>query len=282
MSSRYAEVHARSLSDPESFWAEAAEAVHWTKRWERMLDDSNPPSYRWFTGGELNTCYNALDLHVENGRGDQAALIYDSPVTDTRRRYTYAGLRDEVARFAGVLAGLGVGRGDRVIVYMPMVPEAIIAMLACARLGAVHSVVFGGFASNELAVRIDDATPVAIVSASCGVEPGRVVEYKPLLDGERSVGKRGREAPAETPFVAAIETNEEGHHSEACPCDASDSTDAGTATQVALGSSGDQETFCAELHAHARIGGHPADAHRSRAGAGDADSETRWPTALRA
>ena len=183
MPSRYAELHARSLSDPDSFWAEAAEAVHWTKRWERVLDDSNPPSYRWFTGGELNTCYNALDLHVENGRGRQAALIYDSPVTGARRRYTYAELRDEVARFAGVLAGLGVGRGDRVIVYMPMVPEAIIAMLACARLGAVHSVVFGGFASNELAVRIDDATPVAIVSASCGVEPGRVVEYKPLLDG---------------------------------------------------------------------------------------------------
>ena len=183
MPSRYAELHARSLSDPESFWAEAAEAIHWTKRWERVLDDSNPPSYRWFTGGELNTCYNALDLHVENGRGDQAALIYDSPVTDTGRRYTYAELRDEVARFAGVLAGLGVGRGDRVIVYMPMVPEAIIAMLACARLGAVHSVVFGGFASSELAMRIDDATPVAIVSASCGVEPGRVVEYKPLLDG---------------------------------------------------------------------------------------------------
>ena len=183
MPSRYAELHARSLSDPESFWAEAAEAIHWTKRWERVLDDSNPPSYRWFTGGELNTCYNALDLHVENGRGDQAALIYDSPVTDTGRRYTYAELRDEVARFAGVLAGLGVDRGDRVIVYMPMVPEAIIAMLACARLGAVHSVVFGGFASSELAMRIDDATPVAIVSASCGVEPGRVVEYKPLLDG---------------------------------------------------------------------------------------------------
>ena len=183
MPSRYAELHARSLSDPESFWADAAEAIHWTKRWERVLDDSNPPSYRWFTGGELNTCYNALDLHVENGRGDQAALIYDSPVTDTGRRYTYAELRDEVACFAGVLAGLGVGRGDRVIVYMPMVPEAIIAMLACARLGAVHSVVFGGFASSELAMRIDDATPVAIVSASCGVEPGRVVEYKPLLDG---------------------------------------------------------------------------------------------------
>ena len=183
MSGRYADVHARSLSDPESFWAEAAEAIHWTKRWDGVLDDSNPPSYRWFTGGELNTCYNALDVHVENGRGDQRALIYDSPVTGTKRTYTYNELREEVARFAGVLAGLGVGKGDRVIVYMPMVPEAIVAMLACARLGAVHSVVFGGFAANELAVRIDDATPSAIVSASCGIEPGRVVHYKPLLDG---------------------------------------------------------------------------------------------------
>ena len=183
MSGRFAEVHARSLSDPESFWAEAAEAIHWTKRWDRVLDDSNPPSYRWFTGGELNTCYNALDLHVETGRSDQPALIYDSPVTGSKRTYTYSELRDEVARFAGVLAGLGVGKGDRVILYMPMVAEAIIAMLACARLGAVHSVVFGGFAANELAVRIDDATPVAIVSASCGIEPGRVIEYKPLLDG---------------------------------------------------------------------------------------------------
>ena len=183
MSGRFADVHARSLSDPESFWAEAAAAIHWTKRWERVLDDSNPPSYRWFTGGELNTSYNALDLHVESGRGDQPALIHDSPVTGTQRTYTYGELRDEVARFAGVLAGLGVGKGDRVIIYMPMVAEAIITMLACARLGAVHSVVFGGFASNELAVRIDDATPVAIVSASCGIEPGRVVEYKPLLDG---------------------------------------------------------------------------------------------------
>ena len=183
MSGRFAEVHARSLSDPESFWAEAAEAIHWTKRWDRVLDDSNPPSYRWFTGGELNTCYNALDLHVETGRGDQPALIYDSPVTGSKRTYTYTELRDEVARFAGVLAGLGVRKGDRVILYMPMVAEAIIAMLACARLGAVHSVVFGGFAANELAVRIDDATPVAIVSASCGIEPGRVIEYKPLLDG---------------------------------------------------------------------------------------------------
>ena len=183
MSGQYAAAYARSLSDPDSFWGEAAESIHWTRRWERVLDDSNPPMYRWFTGGELNTCYNALDVHVETGRGDQPALIYDSPVTATSRTYTYAALRDEVARFAGVLAGLGVGKGDRVIVYMPMVPEALIAMLACARLGAVHSVVFGGFAANELAVRIDDATPAAIVTASCGIEPGRVVEYKPLLDG---------------------------------------------------------------------------------------------------
>ena len=183
MSSRYDEIHARSLSDPESFWGEAAEAIHWTKRWDRVLDDSNAPSGGWFIGGELNTCYNALDVHVENGRGGQRALIYDSPVTGSARTYTYNELRDEVARFAGVLAGLGVGRGDRVIVYMPMVPEAIVAMLACARIGAVHSVVFGGFAANELAVRIDDATPAAIVSASCGIEPGRVVHYKPLLDG---------------------------------------------------------------------------------------------------
>ena len=183
MSGQYAAAHARSLSDPDAFWGEAAESIHWTRRWDRVLDDSNPPMYRWFTGGELNTCYNALDVHVETGRGAQLALIYDSPVTATSRTYTYAELRDEVARFAGVLAGLGVGKGDRVILYMPMVPEAFIAMLACARLGAVHSVVFGGFAANELAVRIDDATPVAIVSASCGIEPGRVVEYKPLLDG---------------------------------------------------------------------------------------------------
>ena len=183
MSGQYAAAHARSLSDPDAFWGEAAESIHWTRRWDRVLDDSNPPMYRWFTGGELNTCYNALDVHVETGRGAQLALIYDSPVTATSRTYTYAQLRDEVARFAGVLAGLGVGKGDRVILYMPMVPEAFIAMLACARLGAVHSVVFGGFAANELAVRIDDATPVAIVSASCGIEPGRVVEYKPLLDG---------------------------------------------------------------------------------------------------
>jgi propionyl-CoA synthetase len=180
--SRYDDVYERSINDPEAFWAEAAEAVHWYKTWDKVLDDSNKPFYRWFAGAEVNTCYNALDVHVENGRGDQPALIYDSPVTDTKKTFTYRELTDKVATFAGVLAAAGVGKGDRVIVYMPMIPQAAVAMLACARLGAVHSVVFGGFAANELAVRIDDAQPKVIVSASCGIEPGRIVEYKPLLD----------------------------------------------------------------------------------------------------
>ena len=180
--SRFDEVQGRSLSDPEGFWGEAAEGLHWDKRWDRVLDDSKAPLYRWFSGGRLNTCYNALDRHADGGRGDQAALIYDSPVTDTIRSYSYGELRDLTARFAGAMAAQGVGKGDRVIVYMPMVPEAAIAMLACARLGAIHSVVFGGFAANELATRIDDAKPKMIVSASCGIEPGRIVAYKPLLD----------------------------------------------------------------------------------------------------
>ena len=183
MTSRYDEAYRKSIAEPEAFWAEAAEAIDWTRRWDRVLDDSNPPFYRWFEGAETNTCHNALDRHVDGGRGDQAALIHDSAVTDTISSFTYAELRDAVALFAGALADRGVGKGDRVIVYMPMVPEAMIAMYACARLGAVHSVVFGGFAANELAVRIDDCQPKVIVSASCGVEPGRIVEYKPLLDG---------------------------------------------------------------------------------------------------
>ena len=163
-------------------WQRAAQDVYWYQAPTTVLDSSNPPFYRWFPDGTTNACFNALDVHVQGGRGEQAALIYDSPVTDTKRQYSYAQLLDEVSRFAGILADQGVGKGDRVIVYMPMVPEAVISMLACARLGAVHSVVFGGFASNELAVRIDDAAPKVIVSASCGVEPSRVVAYKPLLD----------------------------------------------------------------------------------------------------
>jgi propionyl-CoA synthetase len=182
MTSHFDDIHARSIGDPEAFWGAVAEDVHWYKRWDAVLDDSNKPFYRWFTGARLNTCYNALDVHVENGRADQAALIYDSPVTDTIKTFSYRELRDKVAKFAGVLAAQGVAKGDRVIIYMPMIPQAVVAMLACARLGAVHSVVFGGFASNELAVRIDDARPKVIVSASCGIEPGRIVDYKPLLD----------------------------------------------------------------------------------------------------
>ena len=178
----FSSIHRRSLEHAEDFWGEAAESIEWDRRWERVLDASAAPFYRWFTGGRLNTCYNALDRHVDSGRGDQPALIYDSPVTGSQRTMRYRELRDATARFAGALAAQGIRTGDRVIIYMPMVPETVIAMLACARLGAVHSVVFGGFAANELATRIDDATPRAIVSASCGIEPGRLVAYKPLLD----------------------------------------------------------------------------------------------------
>ena len=177
----YRELFDASVADPTEFWAQAARAVSWTRAPQRILDDTNPPFYRWFPDAELNTCANALDRHIDE-RGDQAALIYDSPVTGTKRTFTYRELLDETARFAGVLRGLGVGKGDRVVLYMPMIPEAVIAMLACARLGAVHSVVFGGFAAHELATRIDDAQPAVIVSASCGIEPTRVVEYKPMLD----------------------------------------------------------------------------------------------------
>jgi propionyl-CoA synthetase len=182
MRDTYDAVYTRWLNDPENFWAEAAEEVHWDKKWDRVLDDSRPPFYRWFPGGLLNTCYNALDRHVENGRANQPALIYDSAVTGLVQTFTYHELLDQVARFAGVLAGQRVQKGDRVIIYMPMVPEAIVAMLACARIGAIHSVVFGGFAAPELANRITDAGPKVIVSASCGIEAGRIIPYKPLLD----------------------------------------------------------------------------------------------------
>jgi propionyl-CoA synthetase len=172
----------KSVTDPDSFWSEAAELISWYQKPTVILDDSAAPLYRWFPDGVLNTCYNALDRHVEGGRGDQAALIYDSPVTGNRGRYSYAQLRDEVARFAGALRSLGVVKGDRVVIYMPMIPQALVAMLACARLGAVHSVVFGGFAAHELALRIEDAQPKVVVCASCGLEPNRLVPYKPLVD----------------------------------------------------------------------------------------------------
>jgi propionyl-CoA synthetase len=183
MKTLYDEVYARSLSDPQGFWAQAAEDLYWDRRWDRVFDDSRPPFYRWFTGGALNTCYNCLDFHVDRGRGKQRALVYDSPVTGTVREFTYAELRDEVALVAGALVRQGIGPGDRVVIYMPMVPEAVMAMLACARVGAIHSVVFGGFAAPELAKRIDDAKPRLVLSASCGIEVNRIVPYKPLLDG---------------------------------------------------------------------------------------------------
>jgi propionyl-CoA synthetase len=179
---RYADEFRRSLDDPEGYWRDAAGAIDWISPPTRVLDDSAPPMYRWFPDAELNTCYNALDRHVEGGRAGQVALVYDSPVTDQVVRYTYRELRDQVAKVAGALRDLGVEKGDRVVIYMPMVPEAVMAMLACARIGAVHSVVFGGFAAAELATRISDAQPKVIVSASCGIEVSRVIAYKPLLD----------------------------------------------------------------------------------------------------
>ena len=179
----YREVYDSWKADPESYWMNAAEAIDWDRKPSKALFDENAPLYEWFSDGMVNTCYNAVDRHVENGRGDQTAIIYDSPITHTKREYTYFELRNRVATLAGALRAKGVEKGDRVIIYMPMIPEALEAMLACARLGAMHSVVFGGFAASELAVRIDDAKPKAIIAASCGLEPGRVVHYKPLLDG---------------------------------------------------------------------------------------------------
>ena len=182
MAKRYEDVYAAAQADPEAFWAEAAEALDWSRRWDKVLDTSQAPFYRWFPGAECNTCHNALDRHIAAGRGDHVALIYDSPVTNTIRHFSNTELRDRVAKLAGALRDLGVTKGDRVIIYMAMTPEAVMAMLACARIGAIHSVVFGGFAPRELATRLDDAKPKLVIASSCGLEPGRVVEYKPLLD----------------------------------------------------------------------------------------------------
>ena len=189
MSEKYESNYQESIHDPDKFWGAAAEDVRWYKKFTKVLDDINKPFYRWFTGGEMNTCYNCVDYHVENGRGDQVAVIYDSPITGTIKRFTYKDLLDRVARFAGVLSKHGAQKGDRVIIYMPMIPEALFAMLACARLGVIHSVVFGGFAPNELAVRIDDAKPKLMISTSCGLEGKKVIEYKPLLDKAISLAK---------------------------------------------------------------------------------------------
>jgi propionyl-CoA synthetase len=180
---RYADIYNGWKSDPEGFWMQAAEAIDWFEKPTRALDDRRKPLYEWFTDGVANTCWNAVDRHVAAGHGDRLAIIHDSPITDSQRKITYAELQEQVARLGGALEAQGVGKGDRVLVYMPMIPEAAIAMLACARIGAIHSVVFGGFAAHELAVRIDDARPKAILTASCGLEPGRVIAYKPLVDG---------------------------------------------------------------------------------------------------
>ncbi|WP_227284013.1 propionyl-CoA synthetase [Boseongicola sp. H5] len=179
----YREIYAQAATDPDAFWMAAADAIDWDRAPTKALFDENAPLYQWFADGMVNTCWNAVDRHVEAGHGDRIAIIHDSPVTHTKHEITYAELQARVASLAGALAAKGVTKGDRVIIYMPMVPEALEAMLACARLGAIHSVVFGGFAANELAVRIDDCTPKCIIAASCGIEPGRVVHYKPLLDG---------------------------------------------------------------------------------------------------
>ncbi len=178
----YQEVYDQAIADPEAFWGAAAAGIDWEVAPTVVLDTDNPPFYRWFTDGVLNTCWNAVDRHVENGRGDQTALIYDSAMIETVEKISFGELQDRVALFAGALVNLGITKGDRVIIYLPMIPEAAIAMLACARIGAVHSVVFGGFAASELATRIDDAAPKAIISASCGLEPGKTIAYKPLLD----------------------------------------------------------------------------------------------------
>nr|HMQ58432.1 AMP-binding protein [Rhizobiaceae bacterium] len=182
MDSRYHDIYAGWQNDPQAFWAGCAGEMDWSKRWDKVFDPAMGVYGRWFAGAECNTCHNAVDRHVAGGRADQPAIIYDSPITGAKATYTYAQVKREVEALAAVLRDKGVGKGDRVLIYMPMVPQAAFAMLASARLGAIHSVVFGGFAANELKTRIDDCAPKAIVSASCGIEPGRVIAYKPLLD----------------------------------------------------------------------------------------------------
>ena len=182
MSSSFNKIYEESLKKPEEFWKKISEDVFWFKKPTKILNKDNPPFYKWFNDGVTNTCYNALDVHIDQGRGDKTALIYDSPITGNKKQFSFKELRAKVSKFAGALRNQGVNKGDRVIIYMPMIPEAVIAMLACGRIGAIHSVVFGGFASNELASRIDDSKAKLLVTASCGFEPGRTVEYKPLVD----------------------------------------------------------------------------------------------------
>ena len=201
----YNDVFAKSVENPEGFWAEAAEGIDWYQKWDKVVDDSNPPFYRWYTGAKLNTCYNAIDRHVEGGRGDQVAIIHDSPVTDSITKVTYKELQEKVARLAGALQANGINKGDTVIIYMPMILEAAFAMLACARIGAIHSVVFGGFAANELAIRINHAEPKMIITASGAIEGAKTLAYKPIVDEAISIAehKVGKVVLLQRPFVKA-------------------------------------------------------------------------------
>ncbi len=183
MTKNFREIYENSIKNPEKFWKEISDDIFWFKKPSKILNKTNPPFYKWFEDGVTNTCYNALDTHIDQGRGGKLALIYDSPIACKKKQFTYKELREKVSKFAGALTNQGIGKGDRIIIYMPMIPEAVIAMLACGRIGAIHSVVFGGFASNELASRIDDSKAKLLITASCGFEPGKTVEYKPLVDG---------------------------------------------------------------------------------------------------
>ena len=182
MNQKFSQIYSNSIKNPEEFWKKISEDIFWFKKPTRILNKSNPPFYKWYEDGVTNTCYNALDFHIDKGRGDRTALLYDSPITGNKNKFTYNELKEKVSKFAGVLQNQRIKKGDRVIIYMPMIPEAVIGMLACARIGAIHSVVFGGFASNELASRIDDSKAKLLLIASCGFEPGKTVEYKPLVD----------------------------------------------------------------------------------------------------
>jgi propionyl-CoA synthetase len=222
----YRSIYRRSISDPDGFWSDAARDIDWYSPPKQVFDPAAGPVGRWFVGGELNTCHNALDRHIAAGAGDRTALIYDSPITGSKRRYSYTELRDEVARLAGVLVAHGVGQGDRVLIYMPMIPEAAIAMLACARIGAVHSVVFGGFAAPELATRINDAQPKLILAASCGIEPNRVIAYKPLIDEAIRLSSHKpngclikQRSQAEAPLVAGRDHDWDTAMAQAAPAD---------------------------------------------------------------
>ena len=189
MKSKFQEIYESSINNPEKFWKEISNDIFWFKKPTKILNKSNPPFYKWFEDGVTNTCYNALDFHIDNGLGEKIALIYDSPITGAKSKFTYSNLREKVSKFAWALRNQEINKGDRVIIYMPMIPEAVIAMLACGRIGAIHSVVFGGFAANELASRIDDSKAKILVTASCGFEPGKTVKYKPLVDKALEISK---------------------------------------------------------------------------------------------